>query len=155
MAIAAVSLAAALAACGDDDEGPSKSEYIEKADAVCAKADVTLDEIYRTIGENPTPQKAQEALAAMLPEERGLLAELTALEKPADDQDEIDGIYAARDSAVDEMAAAARSPASALAYVESKVNSEGAGGFEEASRRAAEYGMVDCESTHPGSVASG
>ena len=144
-----------LAACGDDDEGPSKAEYIEKADAVCAAADVKFDDIYRAqLQDQSNPKRAQAGLRALLPEERKLLSELRALEKPADDRDEIDRIYAARERAVDAMEAAARSPESALAYVQAEVDAEGEGGFAEASRLASEYGMVDCEATHPGSVAN-
>jgi hypothetical protein len=147
-----------LPACGDDDEGPSKSEYIEKADAVCAAADVKLDEIYRSgVGvDDPSPSQAQAGLRAMLPEERTLLSELRALEAPADDQDEIDRIYAARERAVDGIEAAARTPASAIAYVEAELGEgqgEGTGSFAEFSRLAGEYGMADCEGATPGSVA--
>jgi hypothetical protein len=151
-----VSLVTGLAACGDDDEGPSKAEYIEKADAVCAAADPKLDEIWRKGGPEPSPKQAQAVLQELAPEERKLLAELRALEKPEGDQDEIDRIWAARERGVEELEAAARSPASAAAFVESDPGGEGEGqegGYDEAARLASVYGMVDCEATTPGSVA--
>ena len=153
-AVAAASLVTGLAACGDDDEGPSKSEYVAQADAVCAAADVKLDAIFRSeLGGKPNPKQAQAGLRAMLPEERKLLSELRALETPEGDRDEIDRIWAARQRAVDGLEAAARSPASAIAYVADEED-EGERGFAEASRLASEYGLVDCEATHPGSVAA-
>ena len=145
-----------LAGCGNDDEGPSKSEYIEKADAVCGAADPKIDAIFRSkLGDDPSPRQAQAGLRAMLTEERKLLAELRALEKPADDQDEIDRIYAARERAVDDIEAAAGSPASAIEYFETSIEAEGGGGFDEADRLASTYGMAYCSVTHPGSVAAG
>lgn len=149
-------LAAGLAGCGDDDEGPSKADYIETADRVCADADPKLDEIWRRGGPKPDAKRAQAVLAALVPEERKLLTELRAVEKPEGDQDEIDRIWAARERAVDELEAAARTPASALAYLESEDDggeAPGGGAFDEASRLAAEYGLVDCEAAVPGSVA--
>ena len=109
-----------------------------------------LDDIFRAkLKDEPSPKQTQEGLQALVPEERKLLSELRALEKPEGEQDEIDRIYAARERAVDAMEAAARSPASASAYVEA----EGGGGFDEAARLASVYGMVDCEAAVPGSVA--
>lgn len=157
--MAAVALTVGAVGCGGDgdDEGPSKADYIEKADRVCADADPKLDEIWRTGGPKPDAKQAQAVLEALAPEERKLLTELRAVEKPAGDQDEIDRMWAARERAVDEMEAAARTPASALAYIESEDDggeAPGTGRFDEASRLAAEYGMADCEGTVPGSVAA-
>ena len=138
-----------LAACGDDDEGPTKAEYIENADVVCAEADVKVDDIFRAkLNDETDPKKLQEGIKALLPEERKLLSELRALEKPEGEQDEIDRIWAARERAVDGLEAAGRTPAGASAYDASEPE-----GWDEAARLASEYGMVDCEATQPGSVA--
>jgi hypothetical protein len=150
-ALAAVLAAAALAGCGgDDDEGPSKAEYVEKADAVCAKTDVKIDDVVRSVGRDPNSAQAQSGLRAILPLERSLLTELRALEKPAADEDEIDRIWDARERAVDELEAASRAPGTSLTYVETDETPA----FEETARLASEYGMVDCEATVPGSIAA-
>ena len=85
-----------------------------------------------------------------MPEERKLLAELLALEKPEGDQDEIDRIWAARKRGVDALEEAARSPESALAYLAVDDAPEG---FDESEQLASVYGMVNCSAAHPGSVA--
>jgi hypothetical protein len=139
-----------LSACGGT-EGPSKAEYIEKADRVCAAADPKLDAIWRSQGSKPTPKQTQTALRALVPEERKLLSELRALEAPDNDRDEIDRIYAARQRAVDELETAARTPASAFSYVEA---AEDPPGFQETLRLASVYGMAACSLTQPGSVAA-
>lgn len=54
------------------------------------------------------------------------------------------------------METAARNPASAVAFLKAEGDGEeveGKGFFAQVSRLAAEYGMVDCEAAHPGSVA--
>lgn len=156
LAVAAVSVTTGLAACGDDDKGPSKSEFIEKADAVCAAADPNLDDIFRKGGSDSSPKQAQAVLQELSPEEKKLLEDLRAVEKPEGDQDEIDRIWAARERGIQELDAAARSPETALAFLESDPGGEGegqTGGYDEAARLASVYGMVDCEATSPGSVA--
>ncbi len=108
-----------------------------------------MDDIVRSVGPDPTPEKAQAGLREILPEERKLLEDLRALKKPEADGDEIDRIWDARQRAVDDLEAASRSPELSAEYV-----SDDPEGYVETERLASEYGMVDCEAAVPGSIAA-
>jgi hypothetical protein len=148
----AVLVAAGPVACGGDDKGPTKPAYIEKADALCEKADQKVDDIYRSsAGSKLTLKRAQPALRAVLAEEQKLLTELRALEQPAADKDEIDRIWNARERGVEELEAATRTPETARAYLDVAEPA----GFTEATRLAGAYLMVRCEAAEPGSLILG
>jgi hypothetical protein len=134
-----------LVACGGDG-GPSKSAYIEKADALCAATDKKLDAALRFKETKPPPQKAAAALRTVLPEERKLLSELRKLEKPKADENEIDRIYDAWERAISAMEAASRDPAASVEFVTSR---EDQGPFAEPRRLAQGYHMVNCGESTP------
>jgi hypothetical protein len=133
-------------ACGGD-EGPSKSAYIEKADALCGVTDPKLDAALRFKHDPPRPQEAQAALrTTVLPEERALLRKLRALEKPKADQDEIDRIYDAWERGIRGMDTASRDPDASVKFVTTR---EDQGPFAEPRRLAQGYGMVRCGESTP------
>ena len=130
-----------LAACGgDDDEGPSKTEYIEKADALCRSSDAKTNAIFQEAfadPQNPEPEEAQAAIQEALPDVKNTLEELKALEKPKDDEEEIDKIWAAADEGVKTLEEASADPADSLASLLAEP-------FAESERLAGAYGMKDC-----------
>ena len=146
LAVAAAGLV--LVACGAEDSGPSKAEYIERADAICAKIDPKVDAALLVAIDEDDPSEAQGALEAALPLERQMLVELRALEKPDEGADEIDRIWAARQKVVDAAQAASRDPDAALAFIAR----EGDGDKlfnEQYLVVAGEYGMVMCGESRP------
>jgi hypothetical protein len=129
-----------LAACGDDDDGPSKETYIKEADAICARSDRETDEIFNNAFEDPAdpqPEEAQEALKAALPVVKEDLEELKALEKPKDDEDEIDAIWTAIDEGIATLEEASADPATSLTALTSEP-------FAAGEKLAGDYGMDDC-----------
>jgi hypothetical protein len=144
IAIAAL-FATGLVACGGDDDGPSKTAYIEKADALCAATDLKIDAALRFDAE-PSAQQAAAALRTVLPEERKLLSDLRALEKPKADETEIDRIYDAWERANDALEAASKDPRAALEFISVGENE---GAFGEPRRLAQTYEMVNCGESTP------
>ena len=137
-----------LAACGDEDSGPSKAEYIERADAVCAKIDPKVDAALRSARANDDdPAIAQRGLQEALPHERQMLADLRALEKPDGDAEKIDRIWDARQKGVDAAQAASRDPDAALAFI--TLEGDGDKVFNEYLAFAGEYGLVQCGESRP------
>lgn len=129
-----------LAACGDDDDGPSKADYIEKADAICARSDKETDAIFDAGFEDPAdpqPEEAQEALKAALPVVKEDLEELKALEKPKDDEDEIDAIWTAIEEGITTLEEASADPDQSLVALTSEP-------FAPGEKLAGDYGMEDC-----------
>ncbi len=129
----------ALAACGGD-EGPSKSEYIDKADAICARSDAETDRIFEEAFEDPQdpqPEEAQTAIKQSLPGVKKAVAELKDLEKPEGDEDEIDRIWTAADAGVKTIEEASATPETSLTALTTEP-------FAESERLATEYGMKDC-----------
>ena len=130
-----------FAACGgDDDEGPSKAEFIEKADTICAKSDKDTDAIFVEAVEDPEkpkPEEAQAAIKEALPVLKENIEELKELETPKDDEEEIETIFASMDTGVETLEKASASPDSSLAVLASEP-------FAQADKLAADYGMKDC-----------
>ena len=132
-----------LVACGDEDSGPTKAEYIEKADAVCTKVDPTVDAaLARAARDRDNPEVAQTGLKDAIPRERQMLTELRELETPEGDEEAIDRIYAARQTAVDAAEAASSDPDASLAFITRE--GEGDKLFNEYLALAGEYGLVFC-----------
>jgi hypothetical protein len=129
-----------LAACGDDDDGPSKADYIEEADAICARSDKETQAIFDAAFEDPQdpqPEEAQEALKSALPVVKEDLEELKALEKPKDDEDEIDAIWTAIDEGIATLEEASADPETSLTALTSEP-------FAAGEKLAGDYGMDDC-----------
>jgi predicted small lipoprotein YifL len=133
----------ALAACGgDEDKGPSKADYIEKADAICARSDKETNAIFEagiTDPQDPDPDEAQAAIQEALPIVKKDLAEVKALEKPKGDEEQIDAIWAAVDTGVSNLEVAGADPDTAAAAL-------GTEPFAESEKLADAYGMKACGS---------
>ena len=132
-----VACALVAAGCGgDDDEGPSKADYIAKADAICKAGDAKIEAATSAISD-PSDQAAvlEFVTATLIPNIEGQIKDLKALDKPKDDADTIDAIYADLDGAL----AKAKSDPSALLTAEG-----GASPFATANDKAKAYGMKVC-----------
>ncbi|HEX8744934.1 MAG TPA: hypothetical protein VF712_17550 [Thermoleophilaceae bacterium] len=143
LAAAPLAAALALAACGgDDDKGPSKDEFVQKADAICAKSDREGEAIAKRSFENPkkpTPEEAQAAIREAVPMQKEALAELKALEEPEGDEQTLDEYYAAIEKGITTFETAAEDPQLSLELL-----AAGDAPFAEANELAKEYGMKDC-----------
>ncbi|MFA4928386.1 MAG: hypothetical protein WC558_07710 [Patulibacter sp.] len=135
--------ALALAGCGgSDDEGPTKAEYIAKADAICKtegeKSQKAATDAVVALGtEDPTPEQLQViATSTIIPGLEKQVGDLKALDKPKDDEEEIDAIYAALDTAIN----AGKEDPSTL------TGAAGANPFDDANKKAVAYGLKECGS---------
>lgn len=133
----------AIVACGgDDDKGPSKADYVKKANALCAANDKKQAELVQTAFEdsdNPTPEEAQEFLRQGAPISKAGLADLRELEQAEGDEEELDKIYAAADRGVSVVEEASQDPDASLELLQDEE-----GPFEEANELARAYGLTAC-----------
>jgi hypothetical protein len=133
----------ALAACGgDDDEGPSKEEFVKEANAVCTRAEAEAEQVGEGAFKNPekpTAKEAQAALVELLPLARQQQLDLEKIEKPKDDEDEIEKLLAAYDAGNTQIAEATKSPEESLIAIASidKI-------YAEADKLASAYGLEEC-----------
>jgi hypothetical protein len=116
LATLAAAVGLVLPGCGDDDpSGPTRAEFVQRADAACDKWDARID---RAQGE--------EELARLID---GLFDELDSLPTPEGDEEEVDGIVASGRAELEGLTR----------------GDEGEGEpFAEFSRRAAAYGLEAC-----------
>lgn len=135
-----VCLPFAFAACGGDDEGPSKADYIKDADALCAESDAKTDKIFEEGFEDPQdpqPDEAQAAIKEALPLVKDNLEKLRDLEKPKDDEEDIEAIYNSVETGIEALDEGSASPDSSLAVLLSEP-------FAQAGKLARDYGMKQC-----------
>lgn len=133
-------MAGGLVACGDDDEGPSKSEYIEEADAICARSDAETDKIFEDAFEDPEkpqPDEAQAALRKGLPVVNEALEDIKELEKPKDDEEELEKWIAATEAGITTLEEASKTPETSLTALVGEP-------FAESEKLADAYGMKTC-----------
>lgn len=132
-----------LVACGgDDDEGPSKEEFVKEANAVCTKANAEVEQVSADAfedPEDPQPAEAQAYLAELVPILRQQQLDLEKIEKPKDDEEEIEAILTAADTGITALAEGAKKEDEALAVVIA-----GDETFAEANKLATDYGLDDC-----------
>jgi hypothetical protein len=104
--LAALAATAAVAGCGGDS-GPTKAEFVKKADALCAQ-------INKAHPPKPAPKNAKEAAAIWTEEgtiRRELDKKLRDLDVPDDAKSDFDAYNAGTEkilAAIDRMAAAAK-----------------------------------------------
>jgi hypothetical protein len=139
--IALVAVAMAFAGCGGDDDngssgsGPTKAEYIAKADAICQAGDDAINTASKSLGSSPTEAEVTTFLTGtLLPNIEGQLKDLRALEPPKDDKDTINAIYDALEADV----AKAKADPATLNVAGSKSP------FADANAKAQAYGMKVC-----------
>ena len=140
VALIAILVPLGLVACGGDDEGPSKAEFIEKADTICAKSDKDTNAIFEEAFEDPQkpkPDEAQAAIKKALPVVKENLEELKDLETPKDDEEDVETIWASVQTGIETLEEASASPDSSLAALLSEP-------FAQADKLAKDYGMKDC-----------
>jgi hypothetical protein len=142
LAGAATSLA--LAACGGSG-GPSKADYIKKADAICAKGSKEAEQVAASAFKNPatpTGEEAQAALQKVIPIQKQRVDELKALKRPDADKAKLETLYAAVDKINAAYEQAAQSPEASLALIRASGSPQDPAAV--ADKLAADYGMKDC-----------
>ena len=126
-----------FAACGggDDEDKPTKAEYITQADAICKKGDEEiLAEARKQFGtQDPTEEQVnsftREVTIPNIEKQRDQLKEL---EKPEGDEEELDALWASLDKSI-----------------ETVNNTDGPidqNAFAETNQKAQAYGMKECGS---------
>jgi hypothetical protein len=152
--VAVLAVALIATGCGDDDEATtngatgatgatgesggeplSKSEFIERADRICAEADKEIDEGVDQLlsGGEPTPQElARFTTETQVPVRQRQIDQIRALTPPEGDEGEVAAILEAAQDAVDQL--------------EQNPSLEGnvAGVFNETWLLAEDYGLRDC-----------
>jgi hypothetical protein len=95
-----------FAACGgsDDEDKPTKAEYITQGDAICKKGDdEILAEAQQQFG-NKQPTEAEVTKFTQevtLPNIEQQSKDLKALEKPEGDEEELDALYESLDKSIE------------------------------------------------------
>jgi len=101
----ALTIVAAMAVgCGSSDDGPSKADFVKKADAVCAKGDKQIDAAAsRTFTGKKVPNQAvltRFIKAESLPAVRKQIDDIKKLEPPKGDEDKVKAITDGVDDAL-------------------------------------------------------
>jgi hypothetical protein len=132
-----------LAACGGDD-GTSKSDFLEEADAICAEGEERAEQIvsegFRD-PENPTGKEVVALIQDLVPVQRETISDVRELDMPEGEEDEINSILDQAEAAT-AKAADIRDPQEALAIVQAADTPQDP--FYEANQAAAEYGFDEC-----------
>jgi len=143
--VTALTLAFAFSACGGDDGGPSKSEFIEDADAICSEASDRAEELARqgfSDPQNPTPEEVLAIVEQLIPLQRETTADMRALDKPEGEEDEIDSLLNQADVATDRAEQEIDTPQEAVAVVQASDTPQDP--FYEVNQAFAEYGFEEC-----------
>jgi hypothetical protein len=139
----------ALVACGGD-EGPSRADYQQRANAICATAQQRtaalvdeLSEQARSLSASTAPEMARTARRLQTEAER-YVAQLRALQRPSDDAEEIEAFLEPAGNLVDAIGQAAdalaqRNMVQALGVVQSSQAYA-----KDAQQAAAGYGLEQC-----------
>jgi hypothetical protein len=135
-----VLLALLAAGCGDDDDegqeaqAPTKAEFIEQGDKICADADQALADVAsEQYPEGPPTGDDAVAFAeeVFIPNLQGQHDDLAALTPPAGEEDAMADLLAALQTGIDEIAADPEN------FVQSDA-------LEDASAAAADFGYRSC-----------
>jgi len=130
------------AGCGDEDEGPSKAEYIEEVDKICARSDAETERLASEAFEDPEkpkPDEAQTFLKQGVPVVQEALEDIEEVEKPKDDEEKLEEWIAATEAGVTSLEEASQDPTTSLTALVGEP-------FAESEKIADEYGMKDCGS---------
>jgi hypothetical protein len=137
--------ALAFAACGGDDDegdggGATKSEWIQKADSLCAKANKELNAKAAAAFDDPskpTGGESQAFLKDVVPLQQGLIDDIRELDKPSGgDGEQAEAILDAAQKGTDAIEEASASPDSSLAIVQTEESP-----YAEANKLSDEFGM--------------
>ena len=143
---ATVGAAAAVAACGgDDDKGLSKAEFVKRANAICAQANARGEQLAKTAFRNPArprPEELQAVLREAVTVNRKVISDLRALKPPEADRSQIDAILAAGERSTTAYEQASRSPQASAELFEKTGTPQDPSA--EADRLAGQYGLSEC-----------
>jgi hypothetical protein len=145
--VSALTLAIAFSACGGDDGGggPSKAEFIEEADAICAEGSERAEQIARegfSDPQNPTPEEVLAIVEQLIPLQRETTADVRALDKPEGEEDEINTLLDQADAATDRAEQEIDTPQEAVAVVQASDTPQDP--FHEVNQAFAAYGFEAC-----------
>lgn len=135
---AMVALAAALVACGDDDDAEgagtsdasiSKDEYVAQANAICEAGQAELAAALAEITAETTEEEAAGIIADAI---RAQITELRALGYPEGDQETLESIYGDAEALLDEIEA------------DPSIVTTNEDPFTEVNDRLASYGLTAC-----------
>ncbi len=101
--IVSIAFGASVAACGDDDDALTPTEFRDQANAICAQG---TNDIGAAVGsvfgnDTPTPEQLQEALDSIVSITRQQFDDVEALAVPQDLADDVDAMLAEGRSATD------------------------------------------------------
>jgi hypothetical protein len=96
----------AFAACGgsDDEDKPTKAEYITQADAICKKGDdeINAEAEKQFANKQPTEEDVNTFTKEVsLPNIEKQRDQLKALDKPEGDEEELDALYESLDKSIE------------------------------------------------------
>jgi hypothetical protein len=133
-------LAALIAGCGDDEDSssgegssdaPTKAEYLEEGNAICAKYNRQLDELFPQIpGQPGTPAFDSFAQEEIIPILETQISEVDALTPPEGDEETTQAIFDAANEGLETV----KDDPSTLA----------GDAFAEANQLANDYGLTEC-----------
>lgn len=133
-------LALVGAACGDDDAGLSKAEWIEAAEAICADANDAFEALFEE-GPPATPEATQRFVEDVVPILERRVSELRDLEAPEGDAEEIAEMLDRGEQGVDDVREASQSPEASVEIF----NAEGGEDNRAFDESLAAYGAEACE----------
>jgi hypothetical protein len=136
-----VAAAALIGGCGDDEEGESggasdsgsltKAEYLEQGNAICAKYNKQLDQLFPQIPGAPGSASFDSFTEQqIIPILETQIESVEALPAPEGDEEEVDAIFTAANEGLETV----KDDPSALA----------GDAFNEANQLANEYGLTEC-----------
>jgi hypothetical protein len=135
----ALILVAVAAGCGSSDNEVSKSEFLKKGNAICKKGNKEIEqEANKTFkkGQEPSPEELKKfATETLVPNVRGQVEDLRALDKPKADKDKVDAILDEADAAV------AKGEKDPLVLTNDQKDP-----FKKANKLANNYGLTACGS---------
>ena len=140
LVLSLVVLGATLAGCSDDD--PAKSRFIEKADAICAKA----QEKTRRLPEPKDEEDVDRVVSAAARFARDALTELRELEVPEGDAGTIDRFLDAMDTGLDLLPRFRSATETKDQEEANKLAAQIEGAAGEAQEIADDYGFEKCGS---------
>jgi len=125
-----------FAGCGDsDDDAPSKSEFLAKGNAICAKGNKDIDAAAeKAFGESqPTKQEIEDfATQSAIPSVESQVSQLRDLKPPKDDEDQVDAILAAAEADIEKVKA------------DPSLFEGDTDPFADANKLAEDYGLTEC-----------
>ena len=119
----AVTAGLVLAGCGGDGDGGSqtltRTQFVARANAICAKARGQTAQFSEDFPADPTPQQAQQFFKKVAPYSERAADKIAALPAPADDE-QLKAVQDTYQERASKIVAAGESPAKAKAALKSE-----------------------------------